>query len=147
MGPRVILPVTWDLVPSCHWHGTSCHPDTDMGPRVILTLTWDLVSSWHWHGTSCHPANDMGPRVILQLTWDLVSSWHWHGTSCHPATDNVRILTHRATIGDKTILRPCNLHNGTSYTGTTASLYWIRAQIICVYASHPDVRVGTEQCI
>ena len=30
--------------------------------------------------------------------------------------------------GDKTILRPSYLHNGVSYTGKMASLYWIRAQ-------------------
>ena len=29
--------------------------------------------------------------------------------------------------GDKTILRPSYLHNGISYTGKTASLYWIQA--------------------
>ena len=31
--------------------------------------------------------------------------------------------------GDKTILRPSYLHNGISYTGEKASLYWIRAPI------------------
>ena len=31
--------------------------------------------------------------------------------------------------GDKTILRPSNLHNGISYTGKMASLYWIRTQL------------------
>ena len=30
---------------------------------------------------------------------------------------------------DKTILRPSYLHNGISYTGETASLYWIGAQV------------------
>ena len=34
--------------------------------------------------------------------------------------------------GDKTILRPSYLHNGVSYTGKMASLYWIRAQGIIV---------------
>ena len=34
----------------------------------------------------------------------------------------------KSHCGDKTILRPSYLHNGISYTGKTASLYWIRAQ-------------------
>ena len=33
----------------------------------------------------------------------------------------------KSHCGDKTILRPSYLHNGISYTGKTASLYWIRA--------------------
>ena len=32
--------------------------------------------------------------------------------------------------GDKTILQPSYLHNGISYTGKTASLYWISPQVI-----------------
>ena len=36
----------------------------------------------------------------------------------------------KSYCGDKTILRPSYLHNGISYTGKTASLYWIRAQAI-----------------
>ena len=34
----------------------------------------------------------------------------------------------KSHCGDKTILRPSYLRNGISYTGKTASLYWIRAQ-------------------
>ena len=34
----------------------------------------------------------------------------------------------KSHCGDKTILRPSYLHNGISYTGKMASLYWIRAQ-------------------
>ena len=33
----------------------------------------------------------------------------------------------KSHCGDKTILRPSYLHNGISYTGKTASLYWIGA--------------------
>ena len=40
--------------------------------------------------------------------------------------------------GDKTILRPSYLHNGTSYTGKILSLYWIRAQHL-----HPWYCCGT----
>ena len=36
----------------------------------------------------------------------------------------------KSHCGDKTILRVSYLHNGISYTGKMASLYWIRAQVI-----------------
>ena len=36
----------------------------------------------------------------------------------------------KSHYGDKTILRPCYLHNGISHTGKMTSLYWIRAQNI-----------------
>ena len=35
----------------------------------------------------------------------------------------------KSHYGDKTILQPSYLHNATHYTGKTASLYWIRAQV------------------
>ena len=35
----------------------------------------------------------------------------------------------KSHCGDKTILRPSYLHNGISYTGKMASLYWIGAQV------------------
>ena len=39
----------------------------------------------------------------------------------------------KSHCGDKTILRPSDLHNGIPSTGTIASLYWIRALILSVY--------------
>ena len=45
---------------------------------------------------------------------------------------NINILSYqyrKSHCGDKTILRPSYLHNGISYTGKMASLYWIRAQV------------------
>ena len=44
---------------------------------------------------------------------------------------NIKITSYqyrKSHYGDKTILRPSYLHNGISYTGKMASLYWIRAQ-------------------
>ena len=49
---------------------------------------------------------------------------------------NIKMLSYRYTIGnpivpqcgDKTVVRSSYLHNGSSYTGKTTSLYWIRAQ-------------------
>ena len=43
---------------------------------------------------------------------------------------NINMLSYqyrKSHCGDKTILRPSYLHNGISYTGKMASLYWIRA--------------------
>ena len=39
----------------------------------------------------------------------------------------------KSHCGDKRILRPSYLHNGISYTGKTASLYWIRPQVLFSY--------------
>ena len=44
---------------------------------------------------------------------------------------NIKMTSHQyreSHCGDKTILRPSYLHNGISYTGKTASLYWIGTQ-------------------
>ena len=35
----------------------------------------------------------------------------------------------KSHCGDKTVVRSSYLHNGISYNGNTASLYWIRAQV------------------
>ena len=45
---------------------------------------------------------------------------------------NIKMLYQyrKSHCGDKTILRPSYLHNGISYTGKTASLYWIRALVM-----------------
>ena len=42
----------------------------------------------------------------------------------------------KSHCGDKTILRPSYLHNGISYTGKTASLYWIGAQFTNTYMTY-----------
>ena len=46
---------------------------------------------------------------------------------------NIKMLSYqyrKSHCRDKTILRPSYLHNGISYTGKTASLYWIGAQVL-----------------
>ena len=46
---------------------------------------------------------------------------------------NIKMLSYhyrKSHCGDKTILRPSYLHNGISYTGKMASLYWIGAQVL-----------------
>ena len=39
----------------------------------------------------------------------------------------------KSHCGDKTVVRSSYLHNGISYTGKTASLYWIRIQVVSFY--------------
>ena len=39
----------------------------------------------------------------------------------------------KSHCGDKTILRPSNLHNGISYTDKMRYLYWIRAMVVVHY--------------
>ena len=54
--------------------------------------------------------------------WHKVSSGGWI---------NIKTSSYqhrKSHCGDKTILRPSYLHNGISYTGKTASLYWIMPQ-------------------
>ena len=46
---------------------------------------------------------------------------------------NIKVSSYqyrKSHCGDKTILLPSYLHNGISYTGKIASLYWIRAQYV-----------------
>ena len=45
---------------------------------------------------------------------------------------NIEMLSYqyrKSHCGDKTILRPSYIHNGTSYTGKTTSLYWISPRV------------------
>ena len=50
---------------------------------------------------------------------------------------NIKITScqHRKShCGDKTVSGPSYFHNGISYSGKTASLYWIRAQAVFVFS-------------
>ena len=68
--------------------------------------------------------------------------WRFESTFCFGVKQSSRRIQHpglrfnikmtsyqyrKSHCGDKTILRPSYLHNGISYTGKMASLYWIRA--------------------
>ena len=60
------------------------------------------------------------------ITWQRAPRWrtgHWF---------NIKMSSYqyrKSHCGDKTILPPSYLHNGISYTGKMASLYWIRVQV------------------
>ena len=59
-----------------------------------------------------------GPRFIIKMT-----SYQYRKSHC----------------GDKKILRPSYLHNGISYTGKMASLYWISALYSCCARARPHI--------
>ena len=65
------------------------------------------------------------PQCVNDKTcsWEWRISGHWF---------NIKMLSYRfrkSHCGDKTVTRSSYLHNGISYTGKMASLYWIRAQV------------------
>ena len=63
------------------------------------------------------------------------ATWQWF---------NIKMLFYqyrKSHCGDKRILRPSYLHNGISYTGKMASLYWIRAQCITLVRTRSIRRV------
>ena len=50
----------------------------------------------------------------------------------HRALFNIKMISYqyrKSHCGDKTVVSSSYLHNGISYTGKMASLYWIRAQV------------------
>ena len=74
--------------------------------------------------------------------WSIGNEVYWCWFMCIYGNWNNKMIYHLALIvrgliqyrksycGDKTILRPPYLHDGISYTGKMASLYWTRVQII-----------------
>ena len=61
---------------------------------------------------------------ILYFVNGITSSWRGWFNKKMPSYQY-----RKSHCGDKTILWPSYLHNGISYTGKTASVYWIRALI------------------
>ena len=76
---------------------------------VILWVNgWTQISlSPLWCVHKCHI--EPGPRFNIKMP-----SYQYRKSHC----------------GDKTVVRSSYLHNGISYTGKMASLYWIRAQVM-----------------
>ena len=74
---------------------------------------------------------DMGKLDIIEL--------QQHTTNETGPWFNIKMLSYqyrKSHCGDKTILRPSYLHNGISYTGKTASLYWIGALVCIICRMH-----------
>ena len=92
---------------SKHWESTGSWNPSSWKTRAYLYYTTiimtDMMTWWH---------KEPGPRFNIKMT-----SYQYRKSHC----------------GDKTILRPSYLHNGISYTGKTASLYWIGALDISSY--------------
>ena len=85
----------------------------------------------HWLVVARLPAPVLikNPITLPLIGWDMI---HWRDRKprCPGPRFNTKISSYqyrKSHCADKTILRPSYLHNGISYTGKTASLYWIRA--------------------
>ena len=88
-----------------------------------------------------HPKPKVSMPCLVVIK-KIIKSWHrntfwitgplWGEST--GAWFNIKMTSYqyrKSHCGDKTILRPSYLHNGISYTGKTASLYWIRALALC----------------
>ena len=70
-------------------------------------------------------SEDLGARSRALIQYKKMSSCQYRKSNC----------------GGKTILRPSYLHNGISYTGKTAFLYWIRAQVSRAWTSDYTLQI------
>ena len=112
-----------------HWLGASL----ESALRIYLSLNYE-DTIWIWITITHHDIIEILPHggywpvhhtysVTLQIyTWWRKEPGPWFNIKMTSYQDR------KSHCGDKTILRPSYLHNGTSYTGKMTSLYWIRAQ-------------------
>ena len=103
-------------------HSVNYVPKDLIGNYAALV---QLMALW-WARWQVIALNQLWPSWLthLRITWD------WF---------NIKMSSNRyrkSHCGDKTILRPSYLHNGTSYTGKMTSLYWIRAQVSIASTSY-----------
>ena len=107
--PHATLSIKWH-----HYLGL-----TIITPQIYSAV--QEISPWLFCGKAKHnlpiPSN-----MYIVLLWFVVdkSSGPWF---------NIKMSSYqywKSHCGDKTIWHPSYLHNGISYTGKTASLYWIR---------------------
>ena len=149
MAHRVTCPISC-LAPmsvSCPRHHPDCNYISIPSPERLCGL-WSycllIISSfitWYWCNYSRdnvdHPPQGTGGLTIC-AEWHLMVSlmagnrtWLWMTfDALRPGQwFNIKMSYQymKSHCGDKTILRPSYLHNGISYTGKMASLYWIRA--------------------
>ena len=97
------------------------HPPPPQSPWEILSVlcSQDIVI-----GLVQDSSNSIANALELLQSCTKPSMW-WSGPRF-----NIKMPCYqyrKSHCGDKTILRPSYLHNGISYTGKMASLYWIRA--------------------
>ena len=91
---------------------------------------WKLISGY-W---------SRAPSFSDLLRWDVFRVLNWYPPPPPPPPPprapgpwfNIKIQSYqyrKSHCGDKTVVRSSYLHNGISYTGKVASLYWISPQI------------------
>ena len=86
-------------------------------------MTWRPIDDKPWY----EPVN-----LLTHIWWvkEKGSQTNWMNETRPGPWFNIKMTSYqyrKSHCGDNTILRPSYLHNGISYTGKTASLYWIRA--------------------
>ena len=119
---------------------------------IIQFLTW-ISQLWDWT-RSCNEnvLTDLetglwykDQSVYAPNQWKTMLHWnvdsHWPGayrkvsllvlflSSCLAGWNNIKMPSYqyrKSHCGGKTVSRPSYLHNGISYTGKTASVFWIR---------------------
>ena len=107
-------------------------------------LTWTSDASW-WHQSGSTLAQVMVWCVMehsncLYLCWLTISSMDFYGTHLTPILPgpwfNIKMSSYqyrKSHCGDKMVVRSSYLHNGISYTGKMASLYWFSPQMCSKY--------------
>ena len=95
------------------------------GAQILVQLyVWEAQCSFQAACFALSPKHNF--RASL---WAGFIPWT---SSCSGPWFNIKTSSYqyrKSHCGDETILRPCYLHNGISYTGKTTSLYWIGAQV------------------
>ena len=105
--------------------------------QISLSELCSQRSDWQLRSIGSANGFVMGRwQVIAWTNYDPVD---WHIYASPGDWFNIKMSSNRyrkSHCGDKTILRPSYLHNGTSYTGKMTSLYWIRAQVSIASTSY-----------
>ena len=109
--------------------------DPSLNVFRVIARTSKWLTHKHTHGhtdtpTDADNGNTRGPKLASGKNSDT------RAFNSPGARFNIKMTSYqyrKSHCGDKTILPPSYLHNGISYTGKMASLYWIRARI---YSTH-----------
>ena len=98
--------------------------------------------NFHWRASICYKYKWCGISISVQswMSQPTTRLWHkrltWNCEVAIPDTGpwfNIKISSYqykKSHCGDKTVIRSSYLHNGISYTGMMASLYWISLQFL-----------------
>ena len=71
------------------------------------------------------------PNIALIIHHMIIITASWHGSTSGPWF-NIKMSSYqyrKSRCGDKMVIRSFYLHNGISYIGKMASLYWINPQV------------------